>query len=475
MHDDHFLVLEAAQAWVDNSSNNNWLPWNNPDPKPSGHSFFYVGMHFLILYFLKWIGFTGPQGKMYIVRLLHALFSLLTVFLTYRITLKISDKKTANRVGLLHAVLWFMPFLSVRNLVEVVCIPFMLFSLWKLMNTDRKKYLWQVFVAGFIIGLGVSVRFQVIFFACGAGLVFLLKKQIKECIIYGSGLFLSLVAIQGTVDFLMWGRPFAELTEYIRYNLEGENKVFAGHWYQYMLLLGGILLPPVSIFILAGYFLSFRKHLIIFLPALVFIVFHSYFPNKQERFILPVVPFVLIAGMCGWNEFISGSAFWKKRKKIISACWVIFWTINTILLLVISVTYTKKSMVESMSYLSKYVNINSIVSENTNDNSYRMLPLYYLGQWPAIHYITQTNTADDFKPYLEDLRAAKRPLPDFILFFDTAGLVRRIQNMKILFPGIQHEKTIHPGFIDDLMRRLNPNNKNYTVVIYSTNEGSQKN
>jgi hypothetical protein len=26
MHDDHFLVIEAAQSWVDGSDYNNWLP-----------------------------------------------------------------------------------------------------------------------------------------------------------------------------------------------------------------------------------------------------------------------------------------------------------------------------------------------------------------------------------------------------------------------------------------------------------------
>ncbi|MQY78241.1 MAG: hypothetical protein GH151_03475, partial [Bacteroidetes bacterium] len=42
MHDDHFLVIEAAQSWVDDFDYNNWLPINRPDNIPTGHSFFYV-------------------------------------------------------------------------------------------------------------------------------------------------------------------------------------------------------------------------------------------------------------------------------------------------------------------------------------------------------------------------------------------------------------------------------------------------
>ncbi|MCB0484019.1 MAG: hypothetical protein KDC37_05600, partial [Flavobacteriales bacterium] len=28
MHDDHFLVIEAAQSWLDGFDYNRWLPWN---------------------------------------------------------------------------------------------------------------------------------------------------------------------------------------------------------------------------------------------------------------------------------------------------------------------------------------------------------------------------------------------------------------------------------------------------------------
>jgi hypothetical protein len=116
MHDDHFLVLEPAQSWVDGYDYNSWLPSSRPDPTPAGHSFFYVGIHYLILWLMKFMSIYNPQTKMFIIRLLHGAFSLITVYIGYRITLKLSDQKTARLTGLMLAVLWFMPFLSVRNL-----------------------------------------------------------------------------------------------------------------------------------------------------------------------------------------------------------------------------------------------------------------------------------------------------------------------------------------------------------------------
>jgi hypothetical protein len=38
MHDDHYLVIEASQSWVDGTDFDNWLPKSQADPKPEGHS-----------------------------------------------------------------------------------------------------------------------------------------------------------------------------------------------------------------------------------------------------------------------------------------------------------------------------------------------------------------------------------------------------------------------------------------------------
>ena len=86
MHDDHFLIIEAAQSWVDGEDYNNWLPSiDHPERQPQGHSLFYVGIIYYILCFIKWIGIDDPQGKMYLIRLIHALFSLLVIYYGYKI------------------------------------------------------------------------------------------------------------------------------------------------------------------------------------------------------------------------------------------------------------------------------------------------------------------------------------------------------------------------------------------------------
>ena len=467
MHDDHFLVIEPSQSWVDGKDHNNWLPWSTPNAQPSGHSFFYVGIHFFIFLFFKMIGFNDAQGKMYIIRLLHALLSLVIIYASYKITEKLSNKKTANQVGLLLASLWFMPFMSVRNLVEVVCIPFMMYALWIIEDDKRKNIFRKLFFAGFIIGLGISVRFQTIIFAGGIGLALLILKKWKEAIYYSIGVLISVVILQGGIDIYMWGRPFAEMQEYIRYNLANEYSYYVGSWYNYILLILGILIPPVSFFLFFGFFRTWKKHLIIFLPVFLFLAFHSYFPNKQERFILPIVPFIVMLGMIGWNDYLEKSNFWKNRTLLLKRCWIFFMVINFLLLPIITVTYTKKSYVEAMCYLSKF-KIKYLIIEDSNHSSVQMLPYFYAGQWPSYFEVSSEDKLQRLKPIINNFEKDTSSKQGFVIFYNDENLSTRVDSIKTVLPNLKRDTVIQPGFIDKVMHWLNPVNKNQTIYIYRT-------
>ncbi len=464
MHDDHFLVIEAAQSWVDGHDYNNWLPGSQTNAVPTGHSFFYVGIHYLILWFLKFMHVYDPQVKMFIIRLLHAGFSLVTVYYGYKITLKIANKKAARMTGLLLAVYWFMPFLSVRNLVEMVCIPFLIYGTWLILDHwyDKKAYPWFI-LAGIIVGLAFSIRFQTITFAFGLGLAILLKLRWKEAFWFGAAFILSCVLVQGSLDMFIWGRPFAEFGEYVRYNMENTTSYFDIPWYNYILLLAGALIPPISIFLLFGFFREWKKHLIIFLPSFVFLVFHSLYPNKQERFIFPIIPFIILLGVVGWYKFLQQTKFEEKHHRLIRGSWIFFWIMNLILLLPVSTMYSKKARVESMTYLAKYKNITSILLEDSNENFTRMVPMFYLGQWIRYYEVTNEKPVSELPDYVfNDVNFE----PRFILFYETKNIQQRVDTMKKYFPDIVYETTIYPGLVDKILYWLNPINANQTIVIY---------
>ncbi|MFA8449539.1 MAG: glycosyltransferase family 39 protein [Bacteroidales bacterium] len=463
MHDDHFLIIEASKSWVDGYDYNHWLPWSPGNVGPEGHSFFYVGIHYLLFSFFKLIGVQNPQFQMLIIRILHAFYSLLIVSISFNITKKISNLKNARIVGIFLATYFILPFLSVRNLVEVVCVPLLLAGISKTINFENKeKNMLPLIWAGFLFGLAFSVRFQTIMFTGGVGLALLFRKKWKETFFVAIGTLVSIVLIQGGIDIFIWGTPFTELGEYIRYNLTHAQDYNVVPWYTYLLLIAGILIPPISIFFIFGFFQNWKKNLIIFLPTLLFFLFHSYFPNKQERFILPVLPFIIILGIIGWNRFKDNSRFWKNHIKLHRACWIFFWIINLALLPVISVMYSKKARVETMTYLSAYPNIPSMIIENTNEYSTKQAPRFYLNQWIPIYEISKSAGSNTVENEIE--KSKKEPA--FVIFEGPDNLQARVDSIKNILPNIVPDTVIKPGFVDEFLHYINPINANQTSIIY---------
>jgi len=469
MLDDHFLVIEAPQSWVDGKDYNAWLPHSQQNPAPTGHNFFYPGFHYLLFTLMKWLHFNDPQAKMLVVRLLHGAFSLITVLYGYRITETLAGKKPARLAGILLAVYFFMPWLSVRNLVESVCIPFLLLGFWQMTKPGKVPGIFRSwFLAGIFFGLAMDIRYQSVLFPAGILLLLAFQRKWKESAGIITGILCSFLAVQTLIDLFIWGYPFAEFIGYIRVNITDRYSYINLPWYNYFLTVGGILLPPVSLFLLYGFIRGWRDHLLLFFPAALFFAFHSYFPNKQERFILPFIPLFIILGVTGYYQYIVPSGFWKRRAKLLHGCWIFFWAVNLILLAGITFMYSKRAKVESMYHLSKYPYVRMFVNI---DEAWHVpiSPLFYTGKWPDY----PEERSGDTSIYRRVAAMAKGPKfdhPQFFLFTGGKDLTRRVGQARALFPHLVYETTIEPGFIDKLMHRLNPVNKADEIYIYRNRE-----
>lgn len=467
MLDDHFLIIESAQSWVDGFDYNYWLPWTPENNGPTGHLLFYPGIHYLLFSFFKWIGIDDPQVKMYIVRFLHAAFSLLIVYYGYLIVEKLDGMKTARLAGLLLAIFWFMPWLSVRNLAEMFCIPFVLAGFWQILKEgNNQRPLLRHFIAGLFFGLAFAVRPQIALLASGVGVVMLIQKQWRELGVLILGSVTAVLMTLGAIDYYLWGIPLVELYGYFFVCTTESGNYVSLPWYNYFLVIWGILIPPVSLFLFFGFLRGWKKYLILFLPATLFFIFHSYFPNKQERFILPFIPFFIMLGVIGWQHFINQSRFWKEHRKLLWSSWIFFWTINLILLSGITLTYSKRARVESMRYLSKYQDIGQVLVVDAFDSP-EMFPLFYLNQWIAVYdeFLPEATNTEALIRYTAKQQAEKQPR--FILFSGKENLRSRVIRTRESFPFIVYETKIEPGMIDNVLHWLNPPfNHNKTVYIY---------
>ncbi len=455
MHDDHFGPIE--QSFIIMHYPDYWTTRTTPH----GHSIFYPSIHYALFNGLRGIGVDDPQTTMYIVRFLHALYSLLIVYFGFKIAELLSNRETARKVGLFLALFWALPFLGVRNLIEVVCIPPLMAGSYYVLTTDRK--IRNAFIAGLWLALAFVFRYQTLAFTGTLGLVLLFTKKYRELALVAAGFLVAAVVVQGSADTFAWGYPFASFIEYVKYNAAHSEDYTTGPWYNYILLVSGVLIPPVSFFLLFGFLRNWKKTLLLFLPVVVFFILHSSFPNKQERFILPVVPLMMVLSNVGWEEYVRGSTFWLKHRTALKSMWIWFWTVNLVLLILFSTYYCKKTRIESM-YALYGKQVTAIFQDGGKDGISQP-PFFYGGKYPVL--MADISTQEQLQ-YTKAQFAISTVRANFILFYGSDDYDQRIRNIESTL-GLKMilQDRFDPSFLDYIFYRLNPrHNKNETIFVF---------
>ena len=109
-----------------------------------------------------------------------------------------------------------------------------------------------------------------------------------------------------------------------------------------------------------------------------------------------IIPFIIILGSIGWNEFVANSKFWLNRKRLLNGCYAFSISINCLVLPFVTTMYSKEARVESMVYLSHDDSIHSIAFEDSNHSRVRLSPRFYLKKWIHISEITTENPVEKF-------------------------------------------------------------------------------
>jgi hypothetical protein len=456
MHDDHFGPIEQPFIIMQ------YLTYWTGRTMPHGHSIVYPSLHYLLFNFLEMLGIRDPQDKMYVVRFLHAAYSLLVVIYGYKIAEALSNRETARKAGLVLVLFWPLPFLGVRNLIEVVCIPPLMAGMfYALTSRDNLK---NAFTAGLWFGLAFAFRYQTLLLTGTVGLVFLFRKEFRHTLWCAIGFLLSVLVIQGSADIFAWGYPFASFIEYVRYNAAHGEDYTTGPWYNYIFLVVGTLIPPLSVLLIYGFFKYWRKAAVVVFPVLVFFILHSYFPNKQERFILPVVPMILLLGVVGLEEFVRNSPYWIRHKRMLKSFWAAFWILNLTLLVPFSLYYGKRSRVEAMYELyGKPLEGLVLVGGKVGTSQ---PPLFYTGKYPVTYY--EVNSDEELNALKSELSESKVRVTH-VVFFGTEQLEERVrQTSSQLGLTLKLERRTDPSFLDVVFYRLNPrHNKNEITFVYS--------
>lgn len=448
--DDHFFVIEEAEQWI--QGNGGFQPWWDPyitNAQRIPHSTFYTFLHFLFFQFLHFIGFESIEGKMFLVRLIHAVYSLSIVYLGFKITRKLSSIHHAIQAAWILALLWLSPFLSVRNLVEWVSIPPLLWVVYKTLENKRIQDFWLV---GIVASLAFVVRYQTALFTGTLGLCILYQYGWKKGLSVLGGFFIGATLFSGLLDGFLFGQPFHELIGYVEYNMTHSGEYPNGPWYQFILVILGLFGLILPIFWAKNIAKDWRKYSVLLLPFLVFFLFHSYFPNKQERFILPIVPIWVIMGVVS-TQGIKTVGYLRAKQ--------LFWILNIPLLLVLTFSSTKTVKMDSMLYLREK-GVKHFAIESSNEKQMEFIPQFYWNEWNNYqHFMPRCQAACFF----DSVKVGSRPMPEMILFFNDRNLEERVSNLK-KFVVIQLDTIINSSLLDQLIHKLNPIVKAPTVKIY---------
>lgn len=481
-HDDHFCVTRVAQSWA--SGIPHWLESGIP-PK---HSMLYAGVNAALIWTAELLGFSDPYAKTTFLRLFHAFYSTLIVLLCFRITALISTNKNATIVGWITALLWFMPFMSVRFLVEMVCIPPVLAGFYYLLKaSNRQNNLFILYaLAGALFGIAFAIRYHTILFAGGLGLVLLYRKEWQGAITFTIGYLAAAFISVGLIDIIFFDYPFHSIVEYFGFNSANANNFVSGSPFKFTLTTFGFLIPPVSVFLMIGYIRAAKLEPMMFVAVLVFFVFHSSFPNQQERFILPIFPMMIILGVIGWNMLTERSNFWNQKGLASKISWWFFWTLNVSVALFMAFTFTKKDRIAPLHYLSQQKDVSSVIIEN--EKSVKQPPVYYGGD-ALVDYneideeilgVTKQEVIDHYnvvfrfgkKKSGEELMSEMNELnkdPNYIIFQGTNDLQERINRVTVLFDDAEWVKVneIRPSMLDRILHAMNPRvHRDQTAIIF---------
>ena len=451
MSDDHFLAVEPVSSWVSGENYHNWYPNEyNQVEHAQPFSYAYYFLNFVILKFCAVIGIANPFIQAFVLRLAHAILSLWGVYLFVRLAERLISSVTWR----MYAI-WFWVFggvvtvFSVHQLVETACIPFVLLAYLYVLKYFERERIVALIIAALAFSFSVGMRYQLVFFPLTLGMYLLWKRKWSGALLFG--IFFALGFGLTQIDnLLFWHKPiYQHLLDYQSYNAT-HFADYPSNVFSYFALISYYIFPTVTILFL----LSFRRRLgaqqdvsqdsskdasrgiCIFLGTIVFIGFHLLFPNRQERFLLPAVPFVLLlmirtiskrypcSASCetSFEESSNGSCATSFEESWLHQAmrWSIY--LSAIYTVGYSFYIPKSKYLEASQALYERGDFQNVVIDNWKGEESVWLPMHYVGKFVHPVSMNKLKTMNELKQQithqpLYDSKSLPAPSPNYLIIW----------------------------------------------------------
>ncbi|MBQ2096660.1 MAG: hypothetical protein II480_00675, partial [Bacteroidales bacterium] len=351
-----------------------------------------------------------------------------------------------------------------QNLPECVASVIMLAGVYRLAKTRKQTYKFadDIFT-GFLLGGAISFCYNLLIILIGSVICFVLKSSFKRAMMLFFGAAIALFALEGLVDTIAFGTPFYVFSEYISDVMGGyQNQEWEFRSiYMYISILAMVIPFPWGILGLYGYVKSWRHCFMLFFPVTFYIIVSYLLPNKEEKFMVSILPLFFILCGTGWFRFQSESRFFISRPRLRHWSVALFFAVNTPMLVLTSISYTRRPQVETMIYLSHYKSdIASIFYEDRGRTCSKSLPLFYLGKDVEVFRLRQSDKGIDpslyysseysditlhehniysekyfLNPAFEDRR------PQYVIFCGDYDMPARLARLREIFPQLTYETT----------------------------------
>jgi len=352
-----------------------------------------------------------------------------------------------------------MPVTSVHQLEESVCQVPLLAALWwwqRAEDSHQPSAVWGA-LAGAALGIALILRFPLTgLVAAFVVLAMLRPVRIADKAAFVGGMALVIV-LQGYSNALInheWWYSFVQrlgpMLHPQRMAVEAEGYPSSPPWH-YILTLLAALIPPASVLLLAAAVKGGRQLPLLGIAALAFLVSHSLIANKQERFLLPILPvlFILIVAGLPWLAARIAPAY--------RGMWWYFGVVNGALLIVLTFSFAKKDRVAPLLYVYRRHDATGVLVAQYNQTFH--VPAYYLGQpRPPLLVLERREKAQ------LDARLVK-----YVILYSDAPEADRVLLEGQLNRKLTLLTVITPSLADRLAHAINPrHNKARTATIYTT-------
>jgi hypothetical protein len=454
-HDDHFETVEIANSWQHEGM---YLPdgtlrWEGKPEigvmRSAVYNLFLLGLMNITSTF----GIEKLATHMYFERLVHALLSLLPVIFGYRYLKEETNDRVAVAGGILLAAHFLMPYLAVRNLVEMVAADFLFPCLYFATSSMKRQSDSEAVLAGVLGGVAFMVRMQVIMALAVIPIAMVIRRRVwRQAIVFSLAVG-WMIFMQGMIDTQTHGKFLGSVTNYVVGNMSAPPTL-PGPWYRYILLILGVMIPPFSLVFIGSMFQPklIRNHLVLWLPLMAFVVGHSVITNKQERFIIPVFPLIIVLGCVGLYYLLRSNGWYFRWRKLRAGLWIWLAVLNLILLIPFTVNYGHRGSVDPLVYLSDQPDAKKVLFDCSER---KMFVPYSYWQYDRSDAVTVFSRVDIYL-FLADGKLLSFAPPDYIVVF-TDDKLREHEELLTSLLG-RYTLVYHgrPSLIDAALHTLNP-------------------